>query len=163
MKAPKNLSVMINKRWVRILVVMLSVISLVLAYPKPLDAAQITVNPKIGAQNLNRVVADLPIGMRELVRCESLGNPRIVVLDTNNQYSFGLFQFQEATFRKYGERYGLISNDLSRKQLLSLILNPYLQIKIATRMLEDGLWFNWYNCAKKIGVNKLSLNQIADK
>lgn len=83
-----------------------------------------------------------------LIDCESGGKRDLKVLDTNGKYSYGTLQFQLATFNKYGEKYNLPHDDImSRGQ----------QIAIATQMLQERAgWRNWYNCATKVGMDKIA-------
>ena len=75
-----------------------------------------------------------------LEQCES-GGKDITILDTNNRYSHGWFQFQTATFNKYGELYNLPHDNIhSRVE----------QYEIAKAIIFDGGWRNWYNCGKTI-------------
>lgn len=81
-----------------------------------------------------------------LARCESEGSTTVTVLDTNDRYSFGLLQFQRATWNKYSFLGTTPGN----------ILDPSLQQKVATYILDNatstgGLW-NWKNCADKNGL-----------
>ena len=92
---------------------------------------------------------DLWISALEL--CESSGNPDVVVLDINNEYSYGAFQFQKNTFYQYGMKYGLLEKDFPLEETANIITDYSLQRKIAERMLEDGLANHWFNCKTKIG------------
>lgn len=82
----------------------------------------------------------------ELAKCESSGRPNIKILDSNGKYSYGLYQFQLDTFYRFGKQYNILPNDLELKEAENLIYDPEIQTKLASRMLQDGLWRNWYNC-----------------
>ncbi len=84
-------------------------------------------------------------------QCESQQRPDITVLDTNNKFSYGLLQFQLATFMKFGKIYEVLPNEFTNKESLLLIHNPSVQKAIARAMLDDGLQDNWRNCVKAIG------------
>lgn len=63
----------------------------------------------------------------KLAQKESSGREDIVVLDTNNRYSYSCLQFQQATFDSYSKRYSL-SGD---------IMDCELQKEIAFRMISE--------------------------
>ncbi len=77
--------------------------------------------------------------IQQLHICENRFNvPRIV--DTNGYYSYKFLMFQRSTFDRFGGKYGLPHDD---------IYNDDQQAMIAMFMLNDGLWTNWYTCAKQ--------------
>ena|SRR3990167_1774627 len=82
-----------------------------------------------------------------LANCESGGNEKIKILDTNLKYSYGLFQFQLATWIEYGKDFGATRQNIS---------SSTLQRKVARSMLDDGGWRHWYHCSnlieKKLGL-----------
>jgi hypothetical protein len=86
-----------------------------------------------------------------LSHCESGHKENITVLDTNNKYSYGLLQFQLATFMGFGKQYGILPLEFTNKEGLLLIHNPYVQKAIAREMLDDGLQRHWLNCVNVIG------------
>ena len=77
----------------------------------------------------------------KLETCESRGKD-ITILDTNNRYSYGWFQFQRQTFNHYGDLYGLPHDNIHSFDQ---------QFAIAHKMIENGLQNQWYNCTKSIG------------
>ena|SRR6185437_7948932 len=85
--------------------------------------------------------ADKLIYISALEQCESKGRTDIKILDTNGRYSYGILQFQMATFNKYGEKYNLPHDNIYSKEQQELI---------ALYMLNDGLWRQWYTCAKPL-------------
>lgn len=87
--------------------------------------------------------------------CESQDRDYITILDTNNKYSYGGLQFQFDTFYNFGKQYNILPDELTRKEALLLIHNPFIQKAIAREMLDDGLWRNWKNCTLKIGAYPL--------
>lgn len=89
--------------------------------------------------------------IESLVKCESGGKEYITVLDTNNKYSYGILQFQFATFMGFGKLYGILPQEFTNEEGLLLIHNPYVQRAIAREMLDDGLQRHWLNCVKVIG------------
>jgi len=87
--------------------------------------------------------------LSKLEQCESSGSTTIKVLDVNNKYSYGRFQFQSQTFLGYGKEYGLIATSTTKAE--PLIYDGELQKQIAHRILLDGGEKHWYNCYNKIG------------
>lgn len=85
----------------------------------------------------------LDIWLERLAETESQGRDRIKILDVNDKYSYGCLQFQEGTFRKYGERYGLVSPNT---RLEDVIYNCNLQKEIAKKMIGENyaMWQSWY-------------------
>ena len=84
--------------------------------------------------------------LADLEYCESSGREDIVVLDTNNRYSYSCLQFQERTFNHYTARYGFEDYD---------IMNCEHQKDVANEMIKENYnnWSHWYNCStKKIGL-----------
>lgn len=82
----------------------------------------------------------------DLSYCESGGREDIVILDTNNQYSYSCLQFQERTFNYYSKRYGFENVD---------IINCEHQKDVANEMLKENYnnWRHWYQCStEKIGL-----------
>lgn len=79
--------------------------------------------------------------IRELEQCESTGSTTIKVLDTNKKFSYGILQFQMATWLKFGKDYGTTAAN---------IYDPELQETVARQMLDAGGERNWLNCATKI-------------
>lgn len=79
--------------------------------------------------------------IEQLGNCESMGSTTVKVLDTNNKYSYGLLQFQMATWLKYGKDFGATKDN---------IFDPDLQKTVARSMLDAGGANNWYNCAHSV-------------
>lgn len=85
----------------------------------------------------------LDLWLKKLAYLESEGRDNLKVLDLNGLHSFGCLQFQMDTFREFGLRYGLISED---DNLEKVIYDCALQKKIAKEMLREnyGYWRKWY-------------------
>lgn len=79
--------------------------------------------------------------MYALGMCESSWRPHIRHLDSNNYYSYGVFQFQMATWLSYGKKFGATKKN---------IYNAELQEKVAISMLDKGEFWHWKNCVKKV-------------
>ncbi len=81
--------------------------------------------------------------LKKLVFLESEGKGNIKVLDSNGLHSFGCLQFQMSTFREFGLKYNLLSED---DELEKIIYNCALQKEIAKKMIQEnaGNWRKWY-------------------
>ena len=79
--------------------------------------------------------------IEKLIDCESGGNEKVKVWDTNNQWSFGLLQFQMKTWLAYGKKFGATKEN---------IYDPDLQQKVAKYMLDKDLWKHWFTCGKLV-------------
>lgn len=84
----------------------------------------------------------------DLSYCESTNNPTVVILDSNNEYSYGLFQFQWRTIKYYAVKYNMLSDDLEPAEYADWALDPVFARDLARKILQDGEWENWYNCLK---------------
>ena len=90
--------------------------------------------------------------LEKLSKCESNGSTTIRVLDTNKQFSTGLYQFQDLTFLNYGKKYGLVATSTLKAE--PLIYDGELQTKIAHKMLKDGGEGHWLNCVRIMKLGK---------
>lgn len=88
------------------------------------------------------------VWLHALEFCESRGRAEIKIFDSNDQYSYGILQFQMDTFIRQGKKYDIIDQDLTIEEAELIIYDVELQEKIAHRMLLDGGEGNWYNCFK---------------
>lgn len=91
-------------------------------------------------------VEDIDIMLDRLAMCESSGNENAIVLDVNNLYSMGLYQYQMPTWI----RYGMSPDD---------IYDGEKQRELTKKIIEQGGWENWYNCGIKIGLNNFSIKK----
>lgn len=87
----------------------------------------------------------------KLVNCESGGNARAI---GDHGTSFGILQFKLSTFWRFGKKYGVFANDTTIEQARAFIYSPGTQIAIAEKMLDEGLYSQWYNCSKSSGLLK---------
>lgn len=78
--------------------------------------------------------------MDSLSDCESLGSTTIKVLDTNDYYSYGKYQYQMATWLKYGflgtTKYNIYDGDL--------------QDRITRYILDNNGEDNWVICGNRV-------------
>ena len=89
--------------------------------------------------------------IEELNQCENSGKwDRAKILDINNKYSYGGLQFQMETFLRYGKKYGILPKWMDEEIGEQIIYEREIQMAIAEKMLNDGLWRHWFNCFKKI-------------
>ncbi len=85
----------------------------------------------------------LDLWLEQLIQKESHGRTHVKILDVNGKYSYGCLQFQEWTFRAFGEKYGLVKPGAV---LEPLIYDCELQKAIAKHMIQNDykLWQSWY-------------------
>lgn len=88
-------------------------------------------------------VSALDLWLEKLAYKESHNRDNVKILDVNGRFSYGCLQFQEWTFRTFGEKYGLVKAGVS---LEPLIYNCALQKQIAKRMIQNDykMWQSWY-------------------
>jgi hypothetical protein len=87
---------------------------------------------------------------------ESSNREYIKVLDSNNQYSYGLYQFQLSTLKD-------IYPSLSNEELEKIALDPVKSKEIARKLIfEKGEWWRWGNTIKKMEAGKCP-NMEADE
>lgn len=81
--------------------------------------------------------------LKKLIDLESDGKSNIKVLDHNGLHSFGCLQFQMSTFKEFGLKYNLISEE---DELGKVIYDCALQKQIAKKMIQEnpGYWRKWY-------------------
>jgi hypothetical protein len=80
------------------------------------------------------------VWMDALAQCESEGSTTIKVWDTNNQWSYGKYQWQMRSWLNYKKQGATKDN----------ILDEEMQDKITRYVLDSGGWTNWWNCGKLI-------------
>lgn len=78
-----------------------------------------------------------------LETAESQNNTMMVILDTNDRYSYGCLQFQMDTFLTYSKEYGITGE----------MMDCGIQKELATKMIQGdySAWSNWYNSVKYRG------------
>jgi len=93
--------------------------------------------------------------MEKLISCESGGNENAINHEDtkiNGAPSKGILQFSPLTFLQKGKEYGFFPPDLLIQEANLLIWNPELQKEIARKMLANGHYFHWKNCAKILAI-----------
>lgn len=72
---------------------------------------------------------------------ESGKNPLLVILDTNNKYSYGCLQFQAGTWAPYSKKYNVDKE----------IMDCQAQRYVAKQMIKDdwNAWRHWYTSVTK--------------
>lgn len=95
----------------------------------------------------------LKVWIDKLAHIESGGNADIVVLDSNNLYSYSCMQFQMATFKNYVKRYNLLPN-AEDAEIENFIMDCDFQKQLAKEMIMENRdnWKHWYNSTKIIGL-----------
>ena len=96
--------------------------------------------------------------LNALSQCESGGRTDIKVLDVNGYYSYGKYQYQLLTWRRYGIKFGYWDNTITDTELRTHIYKEWLQDDMTARILltEKNGWRNWVTCGKKAGLDKLA-------
>lgn len=80
--------------------------------------------------------------------CESRDNPLAVNPNDPDTPSYGVFQFKEATWHYYLDRYGLFP-DAEKAERMNLIWDGWTQEVVARLILQEPEgWRNWTNCLK---------------
>ena len=105
--------------------------------------------PKAAVLNIDeyakKAAGDAGINPRQFLRlisCESEWKEDAV---GDHNRSFGILQFQPATFARFSKKYDMKSLDIS---------SSYDQIDLAVLMIRDGYEENWLHCARKAGLLK---------
>jgi len=77
---------------------------------------------------------------------ESGGMDMLVILDTNNKYSYGCLQYQMATWNHYSKKYGVDAE----------IMDCDAQKEVTRHIIkyENDGWRNWWTTVVKKGVGK---------
>lgn len=88
--------------------------------------------------------------MVQLALLESDIDPDIKVYDSNELYSFGLYQFQIHTFTEQLNKHNLIGQKLDYEEAREYIMNPDLQTELVCEMLKEGQEYRWANSFKKL-------------
>lgn len=85
--------------------------------------------------------AQLEQWLDRLQNDESGKNPLLVILDTNNKYSYSCLQFQMGTWIPYSKKYGVDAE----------IMDCQAQRYVAKQMIKEnwGNWRHWYTSVTK--------------
>jgi hypothetical protein len=86
-------------------------------------------------------LAPQTIWMNSLSNCESMGSTTIKVLDTNDYYSYGKYQFQIKTWLRYSDMFGTTPEN---------IYSGELQDTVAQYILDNGGVSNWWICGHRV-------------
>lgn len=98
--------------------------------------------------DLTRLTIPIPppdsksIWIDALAQCESHASTTVKILDTDGYYSYGLLQFHQSTWLKFGKKFGATKEN---------IYDGELQRIVARDMLDNGLRNQWFNCQKSLG------------
>lgn len=134
------------------LVMALSLLQVALAQSTPIPTkSDVVLELKPIVYEISAPIFEYHPKLSKLGMCESSNRPNIPPhLDVDGQYVYGKYQYKIDTFRRYGEKYGLIAKGLSNKQILEQLYIEDNQDKLTTLILNDGGWKNWKNCWNKI-------------
>ena len=91
------------------------------------------------------VISPQDVWMSKLHNCENVDNiPKII--DSNDYYSYGKYEYQMATWLKYSKLFGTTKENIS---------DDALQDTVTRYILDNGGWRNWLICggrvAKRLG------------
>lgn len=125
--------------------VILALLVVVGAASFPQTALEQTVTDQLGQVQEDRLASVI----ERLSWCESRHNEYALNKDDGGSPSYGRFQFKEATWHYYLDRYGLFP-EVERAERMNLIWDGYSQEIVARMVLEEGAWQNWYNCLKPV-------------
>ena len=85
-----------------------------------------------------------------LATCESGRNPDAINPMDGGSPSHGLLQWKESSFWYYNEKYNILP-ELERGEVMNVIYDPNIQIKMAQAVLEEPKgYLNWKNCFVKM-------------
>lgn len=99
--------------------------------------------PKKVEQLKSEILADLK-------KCESQGHTEddaIIIMDTNNKLSYGLYMFQRDTVTHYYKT--LYQKDITKKEAVEIALDEQKAEQLARDILFTVGARDWYNCSKK--------------
>lgn len=82
--------------------------------------------------------------LTQLANCESSGNSKLKIIDSNGYYSRGAFQFQMGTWKEQNEKYHL---DYKEDDIFDYQKQKYL----THLMLLDGGARHWKTCTDDLG------------
>lgn len=109
------------------LLITLSVVYFKKKEPEPVEVVQ--VDPLTHRQR---------VWLGALEWCESQGHTSAVnPNDNDGTPSYYSFQFKPGTYRGFGERYGLVAENLTEKEILAQMTDYKLTVAIMERMLTD--------------------------
>lgn len=108
--------------------------------------------PELPAEsNLSPIAAK----MVALRRCESSGDDLALHKFDGLSHSYGRYQWKIESMWYYNQKYHLLPN-IEENELINVIYDPVVQdLFTFTVLQEKNGWKNWFNCSKKIGLDKV--------
>lgn len=106
--------------------------------------------------NLPKKIESLKEEVLETLKsCESKTHTEsdgLIILDTNNEFSIGLYQFQIKTVQHYYQT--LYGKTITRKEAVEIALNEAKARELAQDIIfkTDGGYRNWLNCSNSKGL-----------
>ena len=121
-------------------------------------------NPDTPIEGENAVATTtkpLEVLLDDLAYCESRNRPEIKIVDTNGYYSYGMFQFQLATWNYYIEKYDLLP-EAEVYEYKNLIQDGDFQRHVTRTILENEplAWKNWWTCGQLVGLDVWAQNNV---
>ena len=97
-------------------------------------------------------VKNVNLWIEKLSIVESGNNASIRILDSNQKYSTGCLQFQDATFLTYVRRYKMLPS-AEDDEVMNYLYDCDFQKLLGTMMILENFnnWQHWFNSTNKIG------------
>ena len=102
---------------------------------------------------INKQEVVLEYFVEELAKCESGQNPLAINPHDSGSPSYGYVQFKKSTWENQLRYYKMLP-EAEDKELMNFIHDKDIQVELAKKMIKDGKWKHWQNCAKKTGLDK---------
>jgi hypothetical protein len=125
--------------------------------PNTTSAVKVTPASTIAPDRLDEKLKEMKAEVLDtLSKCESGGKKEedgIVILDTNNKGSYGIFQWQKTSVQHYFQM--KTGKPISGKDAIILALDPEEARKLAEYVIfetKSGVINDWTNCSKKHGL-----------
>lgn len=126
--------------------------------PQPIDppVEQVITIVEIPAEPREELTHAQEIWISALEWCESQGHPEAInEMDRDGTPSYYSYQFKPATFRGFGELYGVIAKGHTDEEIMTLMKETALQRQIVRDMIKDNtvdLRTQFPGCIRKIGM-----------